>query len=78
MKGGDGYAHFVIANENKLFFLGEFSYDRFIRIQYGTTKEDLTAITKFLKLCLQKLKDPKIQIPTLVGNPDYWDACYKS
>ncbi len=77
MQGGHGYATFIVAKDNKLLFLGEFSFDRFIRGVYGTDEDDLIAITKFLNLCIKKLEDHSIKVPILYGNPEVWDRCYK-
>ena len=76
-KGGDGYSSFIVAQKDKLLSLGTFSYDRFIRVEWGQTKADAFAITAFLDLCIKKIEDPTIVIPRLTGNPDMWAACYK-
>jgi len=77
MEGGDGYSSFIITQNNKLISLGKFSYNRFIRIEYGWNQSDLKAIQSFLDLCIKKIDDPKIIVPILTGNPDLWDAIYK-
>ena len=73
-----GYSKFVVVKDNKLIKLGEFYYEIDQRKRFGITEKDLVAMTKFLDLCLEKIENPTINVPTLVGNPDHWDKCYKS
>ena len=75
---GTGYSEFVIVKDNKLVKLGEFYYEIEKRKKFGINEEDFISMTKFLDLCLEKIENPAINVPTLVGNPDYWDECYKS
>jgi hypothetical protein len=77
MLGGDGYAHFLVAQDNKIIDLGEFYYDRFIGCNHEWSGADVPAISKFLNLCIQKITDPSIKVPILTGNPDMWDKYYK-
>jgi hypothetical protein len=76
MEGGDGYASFLVVKENKLVRLGQLSYERFIRVEYGTTNKDRWALTKFLDLCIQKLNGKKVSVPVLFGNPEGWNKTY--
>ena len=75
---GTGYSKFIVVMDNKLIELGEFYYEIHLRKRFGITKKDLIAMTKFLDLCIEKFLNKKIEVPTLHGNPEYWDACYKS
>jgi len=77
MQGGDGYNSFIVAKENKLLFLGEFSYARFIRMEYPVDSSDCVAITKFFDLCIKKLSNKNVKVPPLYGNPETWNPCYR-
>lgn len=78
MLGGDDYSHFLVAKDNQITDLGEFSYERFIRVEYGSEETDIVATTRFLDLCIKKLEKPTLKkVPMLAGNPDLWDKCYK-
>lgn len=76
MEGGDGYSSFLVAKENKMIRLGKLSYNRFIRVEYGTTTKDRFALTKFLNLCIQKFNGKKVSVPVLFGNPEGWNKIY--
>ena len=77
MKGRDGLASFLVAKDNVLLSLGQFSYKRFIRVEYGTSEADLMAISKFFDLCIQKLSIPGIEVPKLDDNDAFWSEYYQ-
>ncbi|HKL44087.1 MAG TPA: hypothetical protein VJ892_02285 [Candidatus Absconditabacterales bacterium] len=75
--GGNLYVSLVIAKNNELIKVGNFSYNAFIKNVYEDSPEHIYAIKKHIDLCIKRYNGEDVEIPTLCGNKNFWKDVYK-
>ena len=66
----DGYNSIYVIKDNKIVYLGDYGY----RIPNEAYLEKLKI---FVDLCIKKYKDEIKEVPSLCGNSQLWNDCYK-
>jgi hypothetical protein len=66
----DGFNSIYVIKDNKIVCLGEYCYK-------VPNEAYLEKLKIFVDLCVKKYKGEIEKVPSLCGNSNYWDDCYK-